>query len=78
MEVSLPALILIPMVFHLVIVGVCWLYYVVRDNTLRVRLTPDRKRIYRCQVCEFVYLDARDVPLARCPRCGCLNEAVKT
>ncbi len=76
MDVSLPALILVPMVFHLVIIGLCWLYYLIRDNALR--LAPSRSRIYRCQVCEFVYLDARDVPLARCPRCGCLNEAVRT
>ncbi len=76
MEVSFPALILIPMAFHLVIIGVCWLYYLMREQA--ARWTPGRRRIYRCQVCEFVYLDARDVPLARCSRCGCLNEAVKT
>ena len=76
MSVGLTEAIVIPMLFHLMIVLVCWLYYLVRDGA--PQLTAGQNRIYRCQVCEHVYLDARDVPLARCPRCGCLNEAVKT
>lgn len=76
MNVSASTLILILVLFHLVIVLLCWLYYLLRDSVPRLKLA--RNRIYRCQVCEHVYLDARDVPLARCPRCGCLNEAIKT
>jgi len=75
MFVSLTELMLIPMLFHLLVILVCWLYYLARESA--PQLSPSRNRIYRCQVCEHVYLDARDVPLARCPRCGCLNEAVK-
>ncbi len=76
MNTSLSGLILIPMIFHLVVISICWLYYLVREGY--PHMAPVRSRIYRCQVCEYVYLDTRDVPLARCQRCGCLNEAVKT
>lgn len=67
--------ILIPMLFYLAVVLICWLYYLLRDHA--PRLARKRNRIYRCHVCEHVYLDARDVPLARCNRCGSLNEAVR-
>lgn len=76
MYVNVSGLLLLPMLFHLLVVLACWLYYLARDTA--PSLASSRNRIYRCQVCEHVYLDARDVPLARCPRCGCLNEAVKT
>lgn len=33
--------------------------------------------IYRCAVCRRVYVEARDLPLARCPHCSCMNEVVK-
>lgn len=75
MIVAYSNLILIPLVFNLVAVVLCCLYYAFRDK----RLSPvyDAKRIYRCGVCEHVYIEARDVPLSRCPRCGCLNEPVR-
>lgn len=76
MNVSLTQLVMVPMLFHLLVILFCWLFYLARENG--PALVKKRNRIYRCQVCEHVYLDGRDVPLARCPRCGCLNEAVKT
>jgi hypothetical protein len=42
--------------------------------------SPRRKRslnIYRCAVCRRVYVETRDLPLARCPHCSCMNEVVK-
>lgn len=75
MVVSLTQLIVVPMLFYLLAVLSCWLFYSIRDGA--PRLVSGRNRIYRCQVCEHVYLDARDVPLARCDRCGSLNEAVR-
>lgn len=76
MVVSISEIFVIPMLCHLLVILFCWLYYLAREEA--PTLTSSRNRIYRCQVCEHVYLDARDVPLARCPRCGCLNEAVRT
>lgn len=76
MTVSITQLISFPLLFNILVIAVCWIYYLFRDGTHRS--SPVRNRIYRCQVCAHVYLDARDVPLARCPRCGCLNEAIKT
>ena len=74
-EISWPELFLGPLVLNLLILGVCQVYY----SAVRVARGARRRRIrlYRCQVCRHVYEDARDVPLARCPRCGCLNEAVR-
>ena len=34
--------------------------------------------IYECSVCGHVYTFARNRPMDRCPRCGNLNEAVRT
>ncbi len=74
-EVPLQYLILIPLVFNLAILMTCYVYYTARRVARRARQRSTR--LYRCQLCEHVYVDARDVPLARCPRCGCLNEAMK-
>ena len=74
-EVSTPNLILIPFLLSLVILMGCTMYYSARRTARRVR--ERRARIYRCEVCKHVYVDDRDVPLARCPRCGCLNEAIR-
>ncbi|MFH0880285.1 MAG: hypothetical protein V2A34_11280 [Lentisphaerota bacterium] len=72
---SLPFLLLIPMVFTLVMLMAGWLYYAIRQGkTIR---RPTRSRIYRCLGCGHVYVDERDVPLARCPRCSGMNEAVR-
>ncbi len=46
-----------------------------RRSVRRGRLR--RERLYRCTGCGHVYTDRRDVPLAGCPRCETLNEAVR-
>lgn len=74
-HVDLPNLVLIPLVFNLAILLACWVYYSFVHPSGRVAHT--RSRIYRCGVCEHVYVEARDVPLARCPRCGRNNEAIR-
>ncbi|MBN1267981.1 MAG: hypothetical protein JXB04_00185 [Kiritimatiellae bacterium] len=73
--VSFASMVFVPMVASLGAVMACWLYYGLRRGT--ARRDASGERIYRCTVCRHVYVDDRDVPLARCPRCGCLNEAVK-
>ena len=74
-RVALPYLIFIPFLFTLVAVFLASVYYSARRETPKIK--GARARIYRCAVCFHVYVDSRDVPLARCPRCGCLNEAVR-
>jgi len=74
-SVPLPYLIFIPFLFTLVLLFLGALYYAARGPASAVKMS--RPRIYRCTVCSHVYIDTRDVPLARCPRCACLNEAVK-
>ncbi len=67
--------IFLPLFFALVGILLCGLYYSLRRDRPRAKVS--HARIYRCSVCYHVYVDSRDVPLSRCPRCGCLNEAVK-
>ena len=74
-ELSLSNVLLFPMVTALVLVVALWFYYSVRGSAQAA--PTESTRIYRCAVCAQVYVDARDLPLARCTRCGCLNEAVK-
>lgn len=74
-HVSLSTIVLLPLITGLLAILVWWIYYGVRDAR---RQAPVRQeRIYRCAVCNHVYVDARNVPLARCTRCGCLNEALR-
>jgi hypothetical protein len=75
MPVSWSNLILIPLIFNLAAISICWICYGLRVPGWRK--TTYRERIYRCSICEHVYVDARGVPLSRCPRCGCLNEPVR-
>ena len=75
MDVSIASLFAIPVAFHLVFLFFCWLYFTVRQVARTARETVTR--IYRCAICGHVYVDTRDLPLARCTRCGCLNEAIK-
>jgi len=74
-EVSVPNFIFITMTTTMLVIFVWWLYYGTREWARR--RPAAHTRIYRCAVCNHVYVDARDVPLARCDRCGCLNEAIK-
>lgn len=75
MPVLLQHLILVPFVLTLLVIFGLALYYAAfRPVTSRRRASA---KIYRCSACAHVYVFDRDVPLARCPRCACLNEAVK-
>lgn len=75
MQVSLEHMILVPFLITLLALFAFALYYALfRPAVGRPRT---RARIYRCSACAHVYVYERDVPLARCPRCACLNEAVK-
>jgi rRNA maturation endonuclease Nob1 len=48
--------------------------------SLRSRHRPMRAResIYECDHCGHIYAIARNRPMDRCPRCGTLNDAVRT
>jgi len=38
----------------------------------------EKESIYECAECGHVYAFARNRPMDRCPRCGHLNDAVRT
>ncbi|MDF7806382.1 hypothetical protein P4E94_02960 [Pontiellaceae bacterium B12219] len=59
----------------LVVIGVLALAYNIRSMHRPMRI---RESIYECTNCSHVYAYARNRPMDRCPRCGHLNEAVRT
>jgi len=36
----------------------------------------ERKDIWQCSICSYVYIDMKDVDLSRCPRCRSINKKV--
>lgn len=34
----------------------------------------DRKDVWQCSVCRYVYIDQKDTDLSRCPRCKSINK----
>jgi hypothetical protein len=62
-----------PVVFNLVVIFGCWLYYSNRsgwsDEPVR------RGRLYRCAQCGAVYEGERQAPRNACPECGHYNDA---
>ena len=76
MSISLPLdyLLLLPLATQLLLLlGLAFYYGVVHPP----RYNRKKPNIYRCAVCNYVYLDERNVPLSRCTRCSCLNEAIR-
>ena len=59
----------------LVITAILALFYSLRSRHHPMRI---RESIYECDHCGHVYAIARDRPMDRCPRCGTLNDAVRT
>jgi len=72
---SVSALICLPMTVSLALVLAGGAYYARADRPRARR--KRRANIYRCAVCRRVYVETRDLPLARCPHCSCMNEVVK-
>ena len=59
----------------LMITGVLGLFYAMRSLHRPLR---SHESIYECAHCAHVYAIARNRPMDRCPRCGTLNDAVRT
>ena len=59
----------------LLVTGVMALFYNIRSMHRPLR---EKESIYECAGCGNVYAFARNRPMDRCPRCGNLNEAVRT
>ena len=68
-------LILWPVVFYLAVLAIVGFYYYIRLADRQKR--SGYSRIYRCADCGHVYADTHEMPLLRCPRCGCLNDPIK-
>ena len=61
--------------FNLLALLAGWLYYANRLLWPKPMAAPGK--IYRCARCRHVYVDPRDVPMARCPQCHHFNEAIR-
>ena len=66
---------LLPLVFALVAIFGAWVYYESRHVWPEKPLAEGR--LYRCAACGHVHVEARDVPVSRCPRCDRLNDAIR-
>lgn len=75
MQLTLSNYMAMPLLVLLVFLGVCSLYYTIITSRSRRK---GRKRIYRCDNCQRVYVEARHIPLAQCPSCGKSNESIRT
>lgn len=36
--------------------------------------TSEKKSIWQCEVCTFIYIDSRHDVISRCPQCGSFNK----
>lgn len=72
---DIDALLMIYVSVPIGVVAVLALFY-----SLRMKHRPMREResIYECDNCGHTYALARNRPMDRCPRCGHLNEAVRS
>jgi rRNA maturation endonuclease Nob1 len=74
-QLSLSNYLALPLLITLLFIGVCSLYYSIQTGRSHHKA---RKRIYRCHRCAHLYADSRQMPVAVCPRCGEINESVRT
>ena len=72
---DLGSILLIFMAVPLLIIAGLSLYYSFR---FRHKPSSEKESIYACADCGHVYAFARNRPMDRCPRCGHLNDAVRT
>jgi len=74
-EVTPCALLVVFVSVPLAVTAVLALIYNLRSLHRPAR---ERESIYECAQCGHTYAIARNRPMDRCPRCGHLNEAVRT
>ena len=70
---SFETMILVPMLFQLGGVAVYWIYYRSLKSNRHVSSVTI---LFRCTDCRHVYVDDREVPTARCPRCKRINDPI--
>lgn len=75
MAIDLGIMLMIYVSGPLLVIGLVALFYNLRTKHRPMRT---RENIYECANCNHVYAFARNRPMDRCPRCGSLNEAVRT
>lgn len=73
-ELSVPTLFLFPLCILSGLLLIVWAIYSLRGGSIHFR-ARQITRIYRCENCQHPYIDHREVPATRCPRCGALNDA---
>ena len=74
-EIDTAAILVIFVSIPLLVTGALAFFYSLRSLHRPMR---SRESIYECAHCGHVYAIARNRPMDRCPRCGSLNDAVRT
>lgn len=72
---SLTQTFLFPLIASLALLFLLWMLYSFQAYRL-ARKNRRNTYLYRCENCLHAYIDHREVPLTRCPRCGSLNEKI--
>ena len=72
---NLASILFVYLTVPLFIIAGLALYY---SRRFRHKSSREKESIYKCADCSHVYAFARNRPMDRCPRCGHLNEAVRT
>ena len=62
--------------FYLFFTVICvfglWVWLDRRSKLSSFRV--ERKNVWQCSICSYVYIDAKDDDLSRCPRCKRINK----
>lgn len=74
-EIGTSAMLVLFVSVPLLVTGGLALFYTLRSLHRPMR---SQESIYECAHCGNVYAIARNRPMDRCPRCGSLNDAVRT
>lgn len=73
-RLSLPWLVFAYLLVFLAAIFCVWIAY---EMVRRFRETRGARHRLQCAICGMLYEDRTKMPLARCPRCGSLNERNK-
>ena len=60
------------LLFSVVIVFILWIFLDRKSKTENFKV--DRKNIYQCEICKYVFIDQKNEDFTRCPRCKNINK----
>ncbi|MFH1380610.1 MAG: hypothetical protein ABIH57_00365 [Candidatus Omnitrophota bacterium] len=58
--------------FTVIVVFFIWIWLERKSNFKTFK--SDRKDVYQCSICHYVYANPKDEDFSRCPRCKSINK----